>query len=153
MSHRHKSMHRVCVQLTAPGRAALGRGVGRLSPWPLNTRFLFFILFKVLPVLAETSMSPLGLGPKLGQARPQLPSFPIQRRGPRASGLEQNSLLYSKALSIPLSSEYKEAFVPEKEGLPLALCGLFILQPLISPGWGLFCVCGWQWRGEVSGSF
>lgn len=27
--------------------------------------------------------------------------------------------------------------MPEKEGLPLALCGLCVLQPLRSPGWGL----------------
>lgn len=27
--------------------------------------------------------------------------------------------------------------MPEKDRLPLALCGLYILRPLIAPGWGL----------------
>lgn len=27
--------------------------------------------------------------------------------------------------------------MPEKDGLPLALCGLYILRPLVTPGWGL----------------
>lgn len=49
--HRHKDMCRVQVHVTARGRvgAALGSGVGRLSPWPLSTKCLFFSLFEVPP--------------------------------------------------------------------------------------------------------
>lgn len=61
-------------------------------------------------ILAEASMSPLGIGPKLGQARPKIPRSTIPRRVPRPSGLEPNSLLYSRAPSIPLPLGCKEAF-------------------------------------------